>query len=470
MHVLPLTSLPPRRRPPVVAAALLLVLGLPACGLKPLPAATGVEAGGTASAPAAQGAVDAPLLPADAAEAAETVPAAPRSEPATGRGSGRGSGASSPGPGLRPSPASTASGGTTTGIDDARKVIRIALHGGPTGSDDTTTRSAAEKYWQSGPGGQPRRLKNGYTVEPVSFNDGRNPDAARRACNEQAVTSFLVYGAGGTEQITACATSDVLRRGSVPYLSTGVSETGLASLSNYFATSPTFEQQAPLIVEAARDEGFFAGRWAIVAPDGSAQKAMAAALRDSKASFDPQADVFTVPAAPRDCSALGSRVRERGYSTVYFLTVQPAFFAQCVGVIGNGPTYTGPGATLGYSSVANLACSAAGGRLKAVYLHPVTGPDEAAERAPGQSFSSDGEYQVYSAMQTLENALNLVHGPLTRERFIQALRSAGVPDGIAPGAAYRGGPFGGKAAYALRARCGGTAATNVFTTLRRYDR
>ena len=371
-----------------------------------------------------------------------------------------------------PSQTGPATGGTRTGIDDKNKVVRIAIHGIPTGGSEASVRAGAEGYWQNGPGGRPRTLKNGYTVQPVFFDDGRAPASALRQCNAQARSSFLIYAAAGAEQIKACASSDVLRRTTVPYLSTGVTEAGLSSRPNYFATTPTYEQQAPLTVRAARDGGFFGGKWAIVTPGGDyagVTSAMASALTNSKAAFDPDEDVFTVDRAPRDCSALGTAIRDGKYSTVYFVTDQPAFFAQCVGVIGSGPTFTGPGATLGYNAVANLACGAFP-QVKAVYLHPVTGLDKASERAAGRSFASDVEYQVYAAMQTLEAALNLVEAPLTRERLLDRLRSGSLPDGIAPGAAYKRTPFGGKAAYAIKARCGGNSERNQFQTIKRYDR
>ncbi len=60
----------------------------------------------------------------------------------------------------------------------------------------------------------------------------------------------------------------MLRRGNVPYLSAGVTEAGLGALPNYFATSLTYKQQGPLVIKMAKDNGFFAGKWAVVITEG----------------------------------------------------------------------------------------------------------------------------------------------------------------------------------------------------------
>lgn len=452
-----------RRR---AAALLLLALALPACGMKAAPGEVSVESADlpdvVTSAPAALAPAAASATPSDAASApppagtaAPTRAAAPARLDPTRQASG-----SSPTP---------SAAGTTTGIDDDRRVVRIALHGlsGEAGA-------AAQAYWREGPGGRPRTLKNGYTVEPVVFDAGSDRASAARRCAQQARSAFLVYGASGPDQIAACATNDALRRATVPYLSTGVGEAGLRALPHYFATSLTYEQQAPLLVRAARDGGWLTGRWAVVTPEGDAYEgaatSMVGALRGTGAQLDPERDVYEVDPAPRDCSTLGSALRDGRYTAIYFLTPQPTFFAQCVNAVGSGPTFTGPGATLAYDPVASLACSASGQRVKAVYLHPVTGLDQAADRARGRSFDNGPAYHTYAAMQTLHAALDLVGGRLTRERFVQQLRTGRLPDGIAPGVRYDRGPFGGTAAYALQARCGGGSPANGFRTLARYDR
>ncbi|MCW2615966.1 MAG: hypothetical protein JWN08_2960, partial [Frankiales bacterium] len=378
-----------------------------------------------------------------------------------------GSGGTAPVTGAAPAPGDK---GTTTGIDLKAKTVKIALHGPLTGAGvpQESFRTGTPKYWNDGPGGKPRLLKNGFRVIAEAIDDKYNAPDALRACNAAAKEYFLIVGGAGTDQIQACAQSQVLRRGNVPYLSAGVTESGLGALPNYFATSLTYKQQGPLVVKMAKDNGFFAGKWAVVITEGpnfaDARTSIVDALKANGAQFDPSKDVYLTDKAPQNCSALGTQVRGGGYGTIYFLG-QPAFFAQCVGVIGAGPTYTGPGPSFGINTVARLACGAAAGQYKGFYLHPATGLDQAAKRAPGVSFQDDIEYQIYGAMQGLEAAFNKVEGTLTREKFIAALRGSSIPDGIAPGASYVGDVrFGGKAAFALKANC----STNQYATLKQY--
>ena len=85
------------------------------------------------------------------------------------------------------------------------------------------------------------------------------------------------------------------------------------------------------------------------------------------------------------------------------------------------------------------------------------------------SLPFDVQLAAVRSMAGLENAFNQVQGKLTREKFIATLRNSAIPDLVSPGANYRGGArFGGKSAFALKASCGGTSATNVSNTLKEY--
>jgi hypothetical protein len=253
-----------------------------------------------------------------------------------------------------------------------------------------------------------------------------------------------------------------------------VTENGLGALPNYFATSLTYKQQGPLVVQMAKDNNFFAGKWAVIITEGpnfaDAKDSIISALKKNNAKFDASKDVYLTDKAPQNCSALGTQVKGGNYNAIYFLG-QPAFFAQCVGVIGATPTYTGPGPSFATNSIVNLACSASGNQYKGFYLHPGSGIDQAPQRAkvaPG-FFKDDIEYLIYASMAGVENAFNKVQGKLTREKFIAALRASQIPDLVSPGADFRGGArFGGKAAFALKARCGGGSANNISTTLKEY--
>jgi hypothetical protein len=362
--------------------------------------------------------------------------------------------------------------GNTTGIDFKNKVVHIALHGPLTGAGvpQDSFKTGTPKYWET------HKLANGFRVEAVAIDDKYNAQDALRACNAAAKDNFLIVGGAGTDQISACAQSPVLRRGGVPYLSSGVTEAGLGALPNYFATSLTYKQQAPLLIQVAKDNGYFSGKWAVIitgTPNFTdAREAFVSELQKAGAQgrvgpFNKDKDVFLTDKAPNNCSTLGSQIRGGGYTSIYFLG-QPAFFAQCVGVIGGTPTYTGPGPSFGINTVANLACSA-NPAYKAFYLHPSPSLNTAAQKAPGVTFKDDIEYSIYAGMESLKQAFDLVKGPLSREAFIDALAKSGTPGGILNPAIYNGGSrFGGTAAFAMKAVC--SPNNNHYETTKVYKK
>jgi branched-chain amino acid transport system substrate-binding protein len=362
--------------------------------------------------------------------------------------------------------------GNTTCIDFKNKVIHIALHGPLTGAGvpQDSFKTGTPKYWET------HKLANGFRVEAVAIDDKYNAQDALRACNAAAKDNFLIVGGAGTDQISACAQSPVLRRGGVPYLSSGVTEAGLGALSHYFATSLTYKQQAPLLIQVAKDNGYMGGKWAVVitgtpnftdAREAIVSQLMSNGAQGSVGAFNKDKDVFLTDKAPNNCSTLGSQIRGGGYTSIYFLG-QPAFFAQCVGVIGGSPTYTGPGPSFGINTVANLACSA-NPQYKAYYLHPSPSLNTAAQKAPGVTFKDDIEYGIYGAMESLKQAFDLVKGPLSRESFIAALAKSGTPGGIINPAIYNGGSrFGGTAAFANKAVC--APNNNHYETTKVYKK
>ena len=143
--------------------------------------------------------------------------------------------------------------GTTTGIDFKNKIVHIALHGPLTGAgvpqDSFTT--GTPKYWEN------HKLANGFTRRGRRDRRQVQRGGRLRACNAAADNNFLIVGGAGTDQISACAQSPKLRRLHVPYLSSGVTEAGLGNISTYHATSLTYKQQAPLLVQLAKDQGEF---------------------------------------------------------------------------------------------------------------------------------------------------------------------------------------------------------------------
>jgi branched-chain amino acid transport system substrate-binding protein len=380
-----------------------------------------------------------------------------------GSGTG-GSGTTTGGSGAAPQPGV----GNTTGIDFKNKTIKVVLHGPLTGAGvpQESFRTGGPKYWdKSGPNGGPRLILGGFRVITEAVDDKYNAQDALRACNSAAKTAFLIMGGAGTDQIQACGQSPVLARGNVPYLSAGVTEAGLDGRNNYFATSLTYRQQSPLVIRAARDNGFLNKKWAVVitgtpnfrdARESIVSELQKAGAQGRVGAFNPDNDVYLTEKAPSNCTTLGSQLRAGGYETVYFLG-QPLFFGLCVREYPSA-VYTGPGPSFGIQSVADLACrgaSTSAGSYKGFYLHPAPDKDTAQARAKGAPpFTDDIEGGIWGAMQGLEAAFNLVKGPLSRESFIQALAASRIPDGVAPGAVFNGQTrFGGTAALLNKITC-----------------
>ncbi|MDT7571369.1 MAG: branched-chain amino acid transport system substrate-binding protein [Actinomycetota bacterium] len=372
--------------------------------------------------------------------------------------------------------------GTTTGIDFKNKTIKVILHGPLTGAGvpQESFRTGGPKYWdQSGPKGGPRLILGGFRVIAEAVDDKYNAQDALRACNAAAKTAFLIIGGAGTDQIQACGQSQVLRRGNVPYLSSGVTETGLGSVPNYFATSLSYKQQSPLVIRAARENGYLNKKWAVVitgtpnfadARESIVAELKKAGVQGKAGPFNPDQDVYLTEKAPNNCVDVGTKLRAGAYESVYFLG-QPLFFGQCVNQWPSA-TYTGPGPSFGIQSVADLACRGGAAQYHAYYLHPA--PDVAMAQqiakkwAPDTpAFKDDIESGIWGGMQGLEQAFNLVKGPLSRESFIAALAAAGVPGGVTNPAVYNGGSrFGGTGAYLNKITCSGSSG--VIKTIANY--
>ena len=370
--------------------------------------------------------------------------------------------------------------GNTTGIDFESKTITIVVHGPLTGAGvpQESFKTGGPKYWeQSGPKGGPRLLWGEWKVKVVAVDDKYNAQDALRACNSAAKSAFAIFGGAGTDQIQACAQSQVLRRGNVPYLSSGVTESGLGSLPNYFAGSMTYKQQSPLVIRAAKEKGFMNKKWAIVitgtpnfadARDSFAAELIKNGAKGSSGAFNKDKDIILTEKAPRDCLTVGNQLRSGGYEAVYFLG-QPLFFGQCVNQYPTA-TYTGPGPSFGIQSVADLACRGGAGGFKGFYLHP--SPDKAMAQkaaAGAPAFTDDIEAGIWGGMQQLEQAFNLIKGPVNRESFIAALAKSGTPGGVLQPSVFGGKTrFGGTGAFLNQITCSGTSG--VIKTVATYKK
>src|SRR5439155_1128195 len=133
-----------------------------------------------------------------------------------------------------------------TGVTDTK--IRIGIHAPITGAapfPQNAFDKGKDVYWKflAEKGGI-----FGRNVEIVFRDDQFNPSRAVQVCREMVEQEhvFILMGAAGSEQITACAR--YANSMGVPYLSAGVNEEGLTGLASDWASSQTDAQPNPVLV------------------------------------------------------------------------------------------------------------------------------------------------------------------------------------------------------------------------------
>ena len=373
--------------------------------------------------------------------------------------------------------------GNATGITATD--INIGLHAPLTGTGTPFPVNSFDEgskiFWRD-----PAHKVCGRTVNLEFQDDTYTPDGANRVCTAFAANKFLVLGGAGTDQIQACATNSDMTRGGVPYLSAGVTENGLTSLSNYFAASLTYRQQGNLLVTAARQNNFLnvapntvdnadtgggKAQWAIIAgkPDnfGDAVTGITTALNAAGIKYH-VIRVTNTGNYQAEATSNGQSLALAGYKVVYDLTapgywvfLTSAFYTQSP--TGNGVFWTGPGVSFTDFLLAQDTCGGSKNAIngQAYYLAPNTGLDRAtadfkagaaADKQPGD----DIQWGLWGLNQAVFNALNTAaQTGLTRQNFIAALQRSAFP--VNPSytpLAFNGSHFGGTGAYVQRINCG----------------
>jgi hypothetical protein len=347
---------------------------------------------------------------------------------------------------------STTGGGSTVGIKG--DTITLTVHAPLTGASplpQSSFQAGADQYWAT------RKVMGKYKVVVKIVDDKYNPNGAVQACRRAAPESFLIVGGAGTDQIQACARDSVLRRANVPYLSAGVTTNGLTDLPTYFATTMTYKAQSETVVKMTAQQGFGpAKKWGLVLSGTpnfeDAKTSMEAALKGKATSVK----YYKAPKTGSDSSAIASQLAADRPDIVYFLG-QPLYFADLVRRTASpvySPYWVGPGVSMGLNSIATVTCGNPQYNGKGFYLSPFPGYDRRGQVAPGQSFADDIQMNIYGLQQLLDQAFQLVKGPLTREAFMEALGKGSLKGGVYTPAAFNGQThFGGTKAYTLRSNC-----------------
>ena len=362
-----------------------------------------------------------------------------------------------------PVPGSAAAAVDRTGVTDTK--IRVGVHAPITGAAPFPQNSfdkGKDVYWKylAEKGGL-----FGRNVEIVFRDDQFNPSRAVQVCRElvEQEKVFILLGAAGSEQITACAR--YANSMGVPYLSAGVNEDGLTGLRTYFATSQTYHQQHPALISYITNK-LRKTKLAIVLNNTPAlnetQQSVTKVAQAAELNIVRQSRIGK-NASDSELLSEANALRESGAEVVYLLT-SPVNFIK---LATNGqaqaysPVFMGPGITNGLNIVAEAGCPAIG---PAKFFSPFPQLDVIDQLDPDYQKS----YQKYNGgkgddIGLAEWGLSKVVGAmaqaagrdLSRQSFLAALESGKeFATNVYPIVSYNGTVrFGAKSAHLLEADC-----------------
>jgi branched-chain amino acid transport system substrate-binding protein len=389
-----------------------------------------------------------------------------------GAASGGGTAAPAPVPGA-PAPAGP---GDRTGVSDTK--IRIGIHAPITGAapfPQNAFDKGKDVYWKflAEKGGI-----FGRNVEIVFRDDQFNPSRAVQVCREMVEQEkvFILLGAAGSEQITACAR--YANSMGVPYLSAGVNEDGLTGLSTYFATSETYHQQHPALVSYITSK-LKKTKLAIVLNNTPAlnetQQSITKLAQAAGLNIVRQSRIGK-NASDSELLSEANALRTSGAEVVYLLT-SPVNFIK---LATNGqaqaysPIYMGPGITNGLNIVAEAGCPAIG---PAKFFSPFPQLDVIDQLDPDyqksyQKFNGgkgdDIGLAEWGLSKVIGSMLQAAGKDLSRQSFLAGLESGKeFATNVYPIVSYSGTVrFGAKSAHLLEADCNSRSFKTIaqFTT------
>ena len=219
-------------------------------------------------------------------------------------------------------------------------------------------------YWQWLAGSAPDELF-GRKVRVVFRDDQFDPQAAVQACREMVEQdgAFLLVGGGGADQITACA--QYAADNGIPYLSAGVNENGLADLDTYFATTLTYAEQAPMLIDQITADGLT--EIGLVVTDtpsfDDAQEAIKAAADEAGVTIAYETRLNKTAAEAEQLSVV-QELKNSGVEAVVLLSSPLVFIGLANQGLNQGftPTWLGPGVTSGLNAVTDVRLPGRGDR------------------------------------------------------------------------------------------------------------
>ncbi len=226
----------------------------------------------------------------------------------------------------------------------------------------------------------------------VAFKDDKyTPNTAIQACRELSASSFLLVGAGGTDQIQACA--QFAEKSGVPYFSPGVTEVGLSGLKDYFATGMSYPKQTDLLAQYVKKNFGNKKVGAIITNTPNFDDA---AAEWDKAAKTQGLNYFKTLRHPKGnnswITAYASEMKGAGVEVLFILSAPVDYiqFAQQAGTQGFRPQYVGVGISKGLNAVLGAGCPDVD---KGIFFSPFPGLDWARKNLPeffsaGQKFGA----------------------------------------------------------------------------------
>jgi ABC-type branched-subunit amino acid transport system substrate-binding protein len=361
----------------------------------------------------------------------------------------------------------TMTGKDKTGV--SADVIRLGVHAPVTGAAPLPSASfekASDMYWR-----YVTEIKHekvlGRSKVTVSFKDDKyTPNTAIQACRELGSSSFLVAGAGGTDQIQACA--QYANQAKLPYFSAGVTEVGLKGLDYYFAASMSYPQQTELLAQYVKKN--FSGQkvGAIITDTPNFDDAAAAWDAAVKKQGLPYTKTLRHPKGNSSwITSYASEMKSAGVQVLFILSspVDYIQFAQQSSTQGFKPQYVGVGISKGLNAVLSAGCPDVD---KGIFFSPFPGLDWARQHLPeffetGKRLGvpaddvalalwgiSSVEHQAFLRYQQVYGSTDL-----TREDFTKMLETqSGIQTKTNPQLSYTpSNHFGADQVHVLQADC-----------------
>jgi len=334
-------------------------------------------------------------------------------------------------------------GGDSRGITD--DTITIGFHAPLTGAAPLPQQSFVKgqtQYWEY------RGKVYGRDMRIVIKDDGYNPSRATSVCKEliEREKAFIVGGAGGADQIAACAR--VAASAGVPYLSPGVDEGVLRNLRNYFAFSMSYPQQAPLLIQwIAKHSPPSNNRLGIIKDRTPSFNNVVNKVKELGEKQGWEVLVRQAQNGPSDAQWLVQNQIE-----VAFPIMSPSTWVQIVNSPGgNIKQWAGVGITMGLNTVANAACPAIDG---AMFFSPFPGYNMAKQMDPNTTAEDDIQWALWGSNKLLDVIFTKMNGTLTREKFVEVLETQVIDNGIYPVTRHtRDNHFSANTVHVLRADC-----------------